>query len=136
MATDPKLGTLEDYLKGIPLNEDLAALKRGEDPYESTVEAVQAAASTFASAITSLTITDDDREHLRRLILEPGWRVMIGLLDNEITHQEDTAKAASMNDPLGNRDQVANYWAYVAMLRQARTLVMQLVENEVAKLKL
>ena len=114
---------LERYIRGLPLNEELAALARGDERPEHPPE------PTAASLLD-----DDDREHLRRLIQEPGWAVTMRLLDAEIERLEDVAKAVSMNDPLGDRDIVANQWAYVAMLRRSKNLMIALVEREIQNL--
>jgi hypothetical protein len=119
-------GTLEQYLKGEPLTPELEALQRGEDEAFSVPE-------TSGQKLQGA-ITDDDREHLRRLKFEPGWPVLLKLVDSEIAKQDDFAKAMSMEDPLGNRDKVAEQWAYVAMLRRARTMMVALLEEEVRRL--
>ena len=119
---------LERYLKGIPLTDELAALLEGKDE-EETLEVAKAFAESPAKVLD-----DDDREHLRRMVLEPGWAVMNRLLDAEFQRYEDGAKAISMADPLGRREEVANQWAYVAMLRRAKNLIAVLVDQEIQKL--
>lgn len=128
-STQTKAGSLEQFLKGEPLTEELAALKRGDERDEDFRSSVP---ELSPSVVRSL--DDDDREHLRRLKLEPGWTVMLQLLDNDIRHQENLAKEASMNDPLGNREQVANAWAYIAMLQRAKNRIIMLIDEQIAKL--
>jgi hypothetical protein len=123
---NPGTATLERYLKGEPLTPDLEALQAGEDSMFA-FEEPNGARSKDA-------ITDDDREHLRRMKFEPGWPVLLKLVDREIEKQDDFAQELSMDNPLGNRDKVAEQWAYVAMLRRARNVMVNLLEEEVRRL--
>lgn len=124
-------GTLEQFLKGEPLTDELAALKRGEEPSDDEFRSSVSAPSPFTA---EQPLDDDDREHLRRFKSEPGWNVMMRLLDSDIRHQENLAKAASKSDPLGNREQVANFWAYVSMLEKSKSRMIWLIDEEIAKL--
>jgi len=119
---------LDRYLKGLPLNAELDALQRGEE----FVTELTSEAPIGRQVDTPL--TDDDREHLRRLKFEPGWAVLLRLIDKQIKTQEDGAKLLSMGDPLGNRDQVSQLWAYVAMLKRARDTMVASLEEEVRRL--
>lgn len=126
-------GTLEQYLKGEPLTDELARLQKGEEPSDLDTDS---GGSPFAPPPfpVARAIDDDDREHLRRLMLEPGWNVMLRLLDNDMVHQENLAKALSTNDPLGNREAVANAWAYIAMLRRGRDRMIMLIDEQIQRL--
>lgn len=73
-------------------------------------------------------LDEHDREWLRRLVNEPGYRVFWKLLLNLVLSYELNAKSLSMSDPLGNGGAVVSAWAYAAM---ARAIKVQL-ENEVA----
>jgi hypothetical protein len=126
MAEDKK-GDLDKFLKGEPQNEEIAALMQGE--------------ATPAESLPALTsprdvreLDDDDREHLRRLQLEPGWKVLLRLVDRDIDNEEALVKKLSLADPLGNRDEVVNGWAYVAMLRRGRDRMIYLTDAEIKKL--
>jgi hypothetical protein len=124
---------LEDYLKGKPLTPQLEKLQRGED--EDDVDPrIYASAANMARDTREL--DDDDRQHLRRLTVEPGWPILFRLLDGAIGLMKQGAEAASMDNPLGNRDQVAELWADVAAMKRARDLFVRLVEGEVQKLNL
>ena len=124
--TQLPIATLEQYLKGQPLTPELEALQRGEDPEFQAPEP--------SDRKDRSPITDDDREHLRRLKFEPGWPVLLKLVDIEIGKQDDFAKALSMENPLGNKDKVAEQWAYVAMLQRSRNMIVALLEEEVRRL--
>lgn len=119
--------TLENFLKGTPLTAEIAALMEDQEP-----EQQQPAPAQQRSDAGEL--TDDDREHLRRLQVDPGWAVALRLLDRSILTHEETVKRASIEDPLTNRDVIVNSWAYVSMLKRARNLLTNSVNAEVLKL--
>ena len=125
------MSDLEKYLKGEPLNEHMAALM------EEPAEAEEVLSSQFSVLSKNDPITDDDREHLRRLLVEPGWQVLMQLLDSDLARQEDVAKRQSLRDPLGlNSETPLNaLWAQVAYQRKAREMIVSLAEAEIAKLK-
>lgn len=112
----------EKYLKGVPLNDHLAALM--EEPFlpEEAAEVVLAGE-----------MTEDDREHLRLLLLEPGWRVLLKLLDNHIQTREDAARRTSLSDPLS--DNLKEVWADVAYARRAREQIENLAKTEISLMK-
>jgi hypothetical protein len=119
------------YLRNEPLTEALAALAAGEPEVEQVVE--QAISSGAFADVRDL--TDVDREHLRRLLFEPGWRVVLRVLDRLIARQETAMRLLSEDDPLGNRDGLAQGWAYVAMGKRVRTNLLEAAAEEVGKLK-
>ena len=122
------MSDLETYLKGQPLNGRMAALmeSQGEED-EAPIQPAPALEVRVRWAPD-----DEDREHLRRLLLEPGWRVLLKLLDNEQAEMEDAAKRNSFADPLGELNKV---WAGVAYFKKARDRIIALIETEVEKLK-
>jgi len=124
---------LENYLKGEPLNEALAALMDGNDGEPDPAATVGAHIQYNYEGLAK--IDDDDREHLRRLTLEPGWPVLLRLLDRDIEKSEDAMKATSMVDSLNNRDRIANGWADVAKMKAMRTRLNTLIENEIRTLR-
>lgn len=113
----------EKYLKRVPLNDHLAALM--EEPFlpEEAAEVVALAGE----------MTEDDREHLRLLLLEPGWRVLLKLLDNHIQTREDAARRTSLSDPLS--DNLKEVWADVAYARRAREQIENLAKTEISLMK-
>ena len=120
------MNDLEKYLTGEPLTERLKALRDGhEDEVEAPAEQPRGR--------DTRELDDDDREHLRKWRLEPGWQIMQRLLDRWIQGQEDSVKQLSLDDPLGQRDAVANGWAYVASMRRVQTGIIGLVEAEIHK---
>ena len=120
-----KTMTLEQYLGAEPLGEPLT-----EEPSDADSDSSVSQPPPF----NTRAIDNDDREHLRRLKLEPGWGVMLRILDNDIQHEENAAKVLSTIDPLGNREQVANAWAYIAMERRARDRMIWLIDEQIQRL--
>jgi hypothetical protein len=119
------MSDLDKYLKGAPLTEELAALKDGEDPLPEPE----------VSDDDGL-ITDDDREHLKRLLVDPGWPVLLKLLDSDIERREDAAKRSSLRNPLGiSEGGLQTMWADVAYFKKARDLMVGMAEAEVERLK-
>jgi len=68
-------------------------------------------------------------------MLEPGWQVLLQLLDNDIARLEDAAKRIS-RDPLRlEPGTLTATWAEVSYQRKARERIVSLAEEQVAKLK-
>lgn len=121
------MNDLEKYLSGEPLNDDMAALMQGDEEQEEK--------NLIQLIPMSHELDDNDREHLRRLRLEPGWPIFLRLLDKVIKGKEDRVKHSSKVDPLANRDRLAADWAYVGMMEQVRAMAKNLIDAEVAKLE-
>ena len=121
------MSDLEKFLKGEPLNEQMAKLMKGEEEAEPEQAAVKSGSRQE--------LDNDDREHLRRLTLEPGWPIVLRLLDRNIERMKAAAEQASLDNPLGNSDAVAQSWAYVSMMKNARASLESMVKNEVRKLE-
>ena len=123
------MNDLEKYLKGEPLTAELAALKNGDD------ELRQPQMRDFRDYPNLVEmIDDDDREHLRRLTLEPGWAVLLKLLDTDIRKAEDAMKDASLDRPLSNPSELASGWADVAKMKAIRLRMVRIIDAEVRKL--
>ena len=129
MAKEQQRGNLDDYLKGKPMTADLARLAAGEDEDEPEAPA-NVVQMRGPQAVRP--IDDDDREHLRRLLLEPGWPILLKLLDRRLQLQEDAAKAATKINPFAPEN--AAQWAAVAALERVRHEMVTLAESEVAML--
>jgi hypothetical protein len=121
------MSQFEDYLQGKPLTPELARLAAGEEMDEPD-ESLR-----MPSKGEKKPIDDDDREHLRRLKLEPGWPVLQQLLDRHLRIQEDAAKEHAKAYPHKVRTNAAN-WARVAALEETRRVMGNLMEAEIAKL--
>lgn len=120
-------GQYEKFLRNEPLTEELERLRAGED-VETNV-----APPVFVTGSGEL--TNDDREHLRRLKYDAGWIVLLRLLEQSIKSEEAGAAALSLHDPLGNKDAVAEAWAYVSMMKVVRAKLLVNIDTEVRKLE-
>ena len=123
------MSDFDKYLKGEPLNDRLAALMEGEDPDED--QAVTEESSVRVAVIGE--IGDDERDHLRRLLVEPGWPVLLKLLDTDLARREDAAKHNSLANPLDSG--LNAQWIEVAYSKKARDKIVALAEFEVEKLR-
>ena len=123
--------SLEDYLSGRPLNERLAKLASGERE-EQTAEA-EGAGSIHLVAAGGL--DDNEREHLRQLTFEPGWLILLNLLDKVIQEKENQTRRNSKVNPLENATALAGEWARLGNWEEFRRLIVSTVDAEIQKLK-
>lgn len=124
------MAKLEDFLAGKPLNDDMAKLMRGEEG-ESEPEAAINKRQNYADGVP---ITNQDREHLRRLLVSPGWQVLLKLLDTELKHQEDTARRISLLSTT-SKDEILAAWAGLGADQKARENIEMLAKSEIEQLK-
>lgn len=122
---------LDDYLKGKPLNEHLEALMNGAEDDEDEQE--PASNLTVMARRDDRPIDDDDREHLRRLKLEPGWPILLRLLDNRIKKQEDACNVASKRNPFDK--ELPSHWAAVGALEEVRRTMVTMLDAEISLMK-
>jgi hypothetical protein len=105
------LTDLEKYNRGLPLSDENAALMEGREP-------VAEFDSGETKANGTAPLSDDEKQWLHRLIHEPGFPILLGLLNRTIQIREDGAKLLSSIDPLTNKDEIIKQWMYVACLKQ------------------
>jgi hypothetical protein len=124
--------SLERFLKNEPLSERIALIREGldDDPQLDLPEVEEP--PIVREPAGNYQITDDDREYIRRLLTEPGWRVLMQLLDNDIRRSEDAAKRISLSTPL--EPALQQIWADAAYQKKAKDRILWLAENEVNKL--
>lgn len=84
------------------------------------------------TAPQSKALEDGDREHLRHLTTEPGWLILLKLLDSRIEKLEDDAKAASKIDPFN--PELSKIWARVSGLEAAKAEMLIVLDNELQAL--
>jgi hypothetical protein len=125
------VANLEDYLLGKPLSDRMARLMRGDDEEETGEEA----APRRENYADGTPITDQDRDHLRRMLTSAGWQVLVKLLDTSLQRQEDAARQDSLRSPLSRKDEIATQWADLAANKKARNEIVILAEGEIEKLK-
>lgn len=112
---------LEKFLTGQPLSEENAALMEGREPAAEAIFKQDQAESG--------PLTDDDRTWLRRLVNEPGFAVLLRLLNSTIIHREESAKVLSSIDPFGQKDKIASEWAYIACFKAIMKEIRMIVES-------
>lgn len=109
---EPIIPSLDDYLKGKPLTPEMAEMMAASEEVEQVVAQVRNPRRTA--------ITDDDRYHLKALRGQPGWEVLIRVLENAIVEQQESVILLSQSDPLRNKEGIALEWAYLACMRWAK----------------
>lgn len=124
MSTQPKV-RLEDFLHGV-IPPELERL-RDEDQDDAAPENIPVSGHRSNSLGK---IDDDDREHLKRLRVEPGWAVLLKLLDNFIHEQEDAMKRASKE----NAQKAVQGWTELGAFERARNKIVSMIDAEVAKI--
>jgi len=121
------MGQLEDFLQGIPLSDENAALLAGFEP---------AAASITGEAQAKLEpldeLTEDDRQWLRRMYHEPGYKIFLRRLNSAIQRREEGAKLLSSTDPLSNQTRIVNEWAYIACFKAVLLDMQTMLQNEMS----
>jgi len=121
----------EKYLRGEPLNDELAALKEGrfDDPQPPERKAI-----VYEFDDPERPLTHGERDKLRKWRGDPGWMVFQRLLERSIKNRLQSATLLSQTDPLSNRDRIATEWAYVGIWKMTRAQIEAMVEEEIAKL--
>lgn len=123
------MGQLEDFLKGTMLPEvsDRLLEEWGKDEDS-------AAAGRETQGSKRRQINDDDREWLRRLTGEPGWQILMWLIDSTIEARQESAILLSQTDPIANRDMIAHEWTYVAAMKEVARILRGRVKSEIEEL--
>lgn len=119
----------EAFLRGEPLTPELAKLKE-----QGQFEPEPAAKPEIHQESTEIEFSDRERKYLQKLRKEPGWPVFLRLLEKDIHMRERSAMLLSQNDPLLNRDRIANEWSYVAIYKQMDRRIENLINEEILKL--
>jgi hypothetical protein len=123
---------LEKYLAGVPLNEELAALREGR-----AVDAEPPAAWQRPAAADNedRELTRDERELLREAKANGTFTTFMRLQRKALKIHIRSATMESETDPLRFPQDVASAWAYVKMFRRAIGEIGMLVDAEIAKLE-
>ena len=122
----------EKYLRGEPLTPELAALREGRDP-ESTTPRAPAERRAYDDPQREL--NRPERLDLKEFWEMPGQKLYQRISQKAVYFHEKRAIALSLDDPLSNRDQVANAWAYVNMFRRVVAELEVIVNTELAELE-
>lgn len=123
---------LEDFQSGTPLTPELAKLKAGilDEPAPAPK-----AESVWEQDDADRELTDSEREELRKLTAEPGWRVLIRLRKKALRHMERAAIIVSQTNPLANAQKIAIGWANVDLYKKVAETDMLAMEAEIQRLK-
>jgi len=122
------MSQFEDYLQGKPLTPELAAMKRGEDPEDAPASRTSKVVVMPGVKAVARELDDNDRESLRRLKLEPGWPILLRMLDMRLQNQEDAVKRVSKDSPFDGK--VPGLWAEIKALEAVRLSITAMIDNE------
>jgi hypothetical protein len=119
---------LEDYLR----NRPVAPSENAKGEKASTAAPLPMPARGGAKKTE---LDDDDREWLKRLVVEPGWSVLMRLLDSNIARREQAAVTLSQVDPVKNKDEIVTAWTYVGAMKETKVSILGLIQVEIDKLR-
>lgn len=129
--TDPTAH--EKFLRGEPLTPELAALREGRDVSSSTARPAPAERRSHDDPEREL--SRPERLDLKEFWEMPGQKLYLRLAEKAIHFHQKRAISLSLDDPLANRDEVANAWAYVKMYRRVVAEMETVVNTELAELE-
>ena len=128
---DEALARFEQYLQREPLNEELAAVQRGELSAAPEVDLPQPReANKLPEEAMRGELTRADRVALRELRQSEGYPILQGLLKKRFQLFEKRAITISKVDPLLNKDAIAKEWAYLGAMDQVMMDVEALIAAE------
>lgn len=131
MAYDPTAH--EKFLRGEPLTPELAAIREGRDPAQATSRPAPAERRAYDDPEREL--SRPERLDLKEFWEMPGQKLYLRIAEKAIHFHQKRAISLSQDDPLTNRDEVANAWAYVKMFRRAVAEMELIVNGEMAELE-
>lgn len=141
------LDAFEKYLDRRPLNDELAGILAGEadgaEPLhpaeiagggtrENTVEIT---ARTPRAGLLDWTPSRAQVVALAETVGSEGWAVFLDLMKKRLEVLRETAITVSQNDPLRNKDAVADEWAYHGIYRKVVNEMQPMVQEQLARLK-
>jgi len=122
----------EKFLRGEPLTPELAAVRDGRD---AETKPRPAPAERRAYDDPERELTRPERLDLKEFWEMPGQKLYLRIAQKAIHFHQKRAITLSEDDPLTNRDEVANAWAYVKILRRAVAELEVVVKAELAELE-
>lgn len=123
--------SFEDFIAGKPLNDELARIKRGEAEPQGDAED---SPILWGESVEERPLDDRDRMDLRKLMAEPGWKVLERLRKRTLKVIEEEAILASQNNPLANSQKIATGWANFNAFKQQAEVDVAMMKMEIAKL--
>ena len=118
---------LNDYLNGKPLNKRLERLAAGEDE-------IDAAEKAAIHLVDAKGLDRYEREDLKKLTFEPGWPILLNLLDKAIQEKENLLRRSSKVNPLEDANALAAEWAKLASFEEFRRMMVAVMDAEIEKL--
>jgi hypothetical protein len=127
----PNFDNFERYQRGEPLTPELAALREGRDE-EAQTEELQTSTPRRRDD-PKRELTKQERNDLRELVNLPGYAVLQRLHEKVFQMSHEDAINRSQVDPLKNRDEIGNLWAYSQMVKRAFGAAETMVQQELMK---
>jgi hypothetical protein len=113
MSPIDRRGEYDRYLQGLPVNDSVRELAREQLESNRAEEHFFRQQDPPARDDPRRALTDDEKEDLRRLTLEPGFAVLKRLETRILRLFEDAAILQSKSDPLADPQALATAWANV-----------------------
>lgn len=134
------LETFERYLDRQPLSEDLAEIRAGKMPGDEPLhpaEVTNGATREVTDRGGLLDWKPNRRElvALSEIVDSEGWHILRNLLKKRLENLRETAITFSQNDPLRNKDAIADEWAYHAIQRKVLDDMELIVAEQLERLK-
>ena len=123
----------EKFLLGKPLTPELAALREGRDPVETKSRPAPVERRAYDDLEREL--SRPERLDLKEFWEMPGQKLYLRMAEKAIHLHQKRAISLSQDDPLTNRDEVANAWAYVKIYRRLVAELEAIVNTELAELE-
>ena len=121
----------EKFLRGEPISPELRALRDGGSA-PSLVDPAPSERKAFDDPTRKL--SRSERLDLKEMQEMPGWKLFLRIAERTIFFHEKQAISVSRNNPLRNKEEVSEMWAYHSMLRRAISELESVVNAEVDEL--
>lgn len=121
----------ERFTRGQPINAEMELLR--DDPNFVAKQMAEVAVMPRREPLEDVERDLDrgERLALKEMRLSPGWPVLERLLEKALHFHRKAVISISESDPLGNKDAIADQWAYMNALKTAKNMVGVLVDAEV-----
>jgi hypothetical protein len=120
----------EKFLMGIPLTDELAAVRDGREEQPKAATSPRRPQNDLDRELTRA-----QRLELKEMVEMPGWELFLQLAEKATRAHQKYAIAKSQDDPLANKDQIAAEWAYVKLFQRAVLELGLIVTTEIAELE-
>lgn len=119
----------EAYLRNDPISPELAALRDGVE------DAVDVAPAPVKAEIRNPVrdLKRRERQELKEAVRSEGWQVVLRIQEKLDQTHEKCAISMSQENPLKNRDRIAEEWAYRAMFQRAMVELNLAIDKELAE---